>query len=107
MKSLLAIALLTTSLSSLAASVKITSFHYIRNDGDRFHPLAEICGKVEDAISTPSFVRVVVDPKSKKPANYNVIAGEEGKFCLALITYYGQAEAGLLGSTKSVKAFAK
>lgn len=87
------------SFNSLAASVKITSFVYVRND--RY--LAELCGVVEGE-SSPSFVKLNVDYKGSRPAVYNAVAGADGKFCQALITYRGEAEATVFGSEKKVLA---
>ncbi len=57
--------------------------------------VAEICGLVKEATSTPSFVKVVVDYNSKRPATYNAIAGADGKFCQVVVSYYGTAQASL------------
>jgi hypothetical protein len=99
MRKLAFLFLLLASFSSLAASVKITSFVYVRND--RY--LAELCGVVEGA-SSPSFVKLNVDFKGSRPAVYNAVAGEDGKFCQALITYRGEAEATVFGTEKKVLA---
>lgn len=106
MKTVLALAVFALSLSSFAASVKISSFAYVRNAGDAAHPLAELCGVVEGD-SFPSFVSVVVDPKSKNPGSYNTMTDTNGKFCLAVITYRGQAEVGVMGKTSTVEALIK
>jgi hypothetical protein len=105
MKMILGVALLVFSLSSIAASVKVTSFTYVRNQGDMTHPLAELCGLVEGAVSPVTFVRATIDPKSKNPAAYNTAVGQDGKFCMAVITYRGSAEVSIMGeSASSVKA---
>ncbi len=106
MKTFLATSLFLASLSTFAASVKVTSFDYIRNQGDSVHPLAELCGKVEGG-TTPSFVRVQVDPKANNPASYNTVAGADGKFCIAVITYRGSAELSLIGENASTMALIK
>lgn len=91
-KLILALVLSLSSVSAMAASVKITSFVYTSQD----RKVAELCGVVSDATSTPTFVRVVVDEKSKRPATYNTIADSEGKFCTVVVTYYGTASADVL-----------
>jgi len=100
MKKLLLCATLLCSFTSFAASVKITSFNYVRTSNDAYRaPLAELCGRVEGATSEMTFVKVSVDPRSNRPGSYNTVAGSDGKFCLAVITYTGLAEASALGST--------
>lgn len=89
---------------TFAASVKVTSFSTIRIAGDIFHPVAELCGLVENATSHPSFVRVVVDPNSNRPGVYNTVAGEDGKFCLTVITHRGSAKLNLFGESSSTLA---
>lgn len=98
MKTFLVAALLVSSVSAFATSIKITSFNFVRTSNDYLSPLAELCGKVEGATSVPTFVRVQVDPTSKGAASYNTLAGEDGKFCLAVITYRGRAEASVIGT---------
>jgi hypothetical protein len=71
--------------------VKITSFTY-PNSGQYY---AELCGHIEGAKSSPTVIKILVDPKSKNPANYNTIAGADGKFCLTIVTYQGEAEVGV------------
>ena len=108
MKTFLAMALLVSSVSAFSASVKVTSFNYIRTSAnDMNSPLAELCGLVEGATAAPSFIRVLVDPKSKNPASYNTLAGADGKFCLAVITFRGTADVSVMGAMVSTKASAK
>lgn len=107
MKSIVAMALLVSSVSAFSASVKVTSFNFIRTSNDVMAPLAELCGVVEGATSSPSFVRVSVDPKSAKPASYNTVAGTDGKFCLSVITYRGTAEVSMFGEKSVVTAKAE
>jgi hypothetical protein len=107
MKTIVAVALLALSLSSIAATVKVTSFNYVRNQGDMNHPLAELCGRVEGATSSPTFLNVKVDPKSNNPASYNTLAGADGKFCLAVITFRGNAEVSVMGDAASTEALVK
>jgi hypothetical protein len=94
MKKILGLVCVFASVSSFAGSVKITSFAYATSTSKI--PLAELCGLVEDA-SSPAFVEVKVDTPSAKAATYNTIAGTDGKFCVAVITYRGTAEVGLFG----------
>jgi hypothetical protein len=105
MKVLAVLALFALSLSSFATAVKVTSFRYVRNAGDALHPLAELCGAVEGS-SVPSFIKVLVD-KAKNPATYNTVAGPDGVFCVAVITYRGTAEVSLFGENASIDAFIK
>jgi len=107
MKTFIAMVLLATSAAAMSASIKVTSFNYIRTSNDLNSPLAELCGLVEGAVSSPSFVRVLVDPKSKNPASYNTLAGADGKFCLALITFRGTADVSLIGAKESTRALVK
>jgi hypothetical protein len=100
MKSILVLALFVSSLSSMAASVKITSFNYVRGADTAFSPLAELCGRVTDATSVPTFIQVLVDHKANRPGTYNTLAGTDGKFCLAVITYRGTAEVSIVGEKK-------
>ncbi len=101
MKKILAVVCLLSSVSAMAATVKINSFNYIRTSPDLMSPLAELCGTVEGATAAPAFIQVVVDHKSSKPAYYNTMAGANGKFCTAVITYRGTAEAVLIGGEKA------
>lgn len=101
MKKILGLVCLFASVSAMSATVKITSFNYIRTSQDMMSPLAELCGTVEGATSAPTFIQVVVDHKSSKPAYYNTMAGANGKFCAAVITYRGTAEAVLIGGEKT------
>lgn len=101
MKKITALFCLFASLSTFAASVNITSFNYVRTTGDAFHaPLAELCGTVE-GVTGMTFVKVVVDHKSSRPANYNTVVDADGKFCMAVITYRGTAEANVMGAKAS------
>lgn len=107
MKTLLALALILSS-TAFAATVKVTSFNYVRTGpDDAGSPLAELCGVVEGAETTPSFVQVLVDPKGKSPAAYNTVANAQGKFCLAVITYRGAADVSIIGKKDVVKALIK
>lgn len=107
MKTFLAMAVLVSSVTSFAATVKVTSFNYIRTSNELNSPLAELCGLVEGAADAPSFVRILVDPKSKNPASYNTVAGTDGKFCMAVITFRGTADVSVMGAKESVKASVK
>lgn len=97
MKKFIAIAGVLASASAFAGSVKITSFTYATSTSKI--PLAELCGVVEGGVA-PSFVEVKVDPQSPKAATYNTVAGADGKFCLAVVTYRGTADVALFGGKK-------
>ena len=99
MKNLIVLAALVLSTSAFAG-VKITSFTMVRS-GD---PTAELCGVVENATEPSTFVRVVVDHRSARPGIYNAVAGADGKFCVAVITYRGTAEASVFGEPETKEA---
>ena len=103
MKTLILAALLISS-SAFAATVRITSFTHIRIAQDLNHPLAELCGKVDGAEKTPTFIRVSVDPGSRNPGTYNTLADDKGNFCVALMTYRGTAEVSIMGTNQTFKA---
>ena len=108
MKLFLALALLVSSFSAMSATVKVTSFNFIRTSNDVMAPLAELCGVVEGALtSAPSYVNAKIDPKSSKPASYNTITDTDGKFCMAVVTYRGTAEVSILGQKSVVTAKAE
>jgi P pilus assembly chaperone PapD len=88
-KLLIALVFSLLSVSAFAADIKITSFNY--NGSERRG--AEICGVVSNMTETPTYVQVVVDYNSKRPATYNTIVGADGNFCLAVVSYYGTAKA--------------
>lgn len=105
MKKLIIASLLLTS-QVFAASVNITSFNYINTTRGTqgLNVLAEICGTVEGATSHPSYVRIVSDYNTNRPAVYNTLAGEDGKFCMAIITFRGTAQTTVMGSKKAVNS---
>ena len=96
MKSFIALACLLASFASFAATVKITSYTFVKR------PLAELCGQVEGH-NGMTFVKVIVDNDGSKPANYNTVVDGDGKFCIAVITYRGTADAVIMGSKASSK----
>lgn len=89
---------LVLSANAFAASVKITSFNYIRSG----EALAELCGTVSDATASPSFVRVSIDHTSNRPATYNTLTDDAGKFCVAVVTYRGTAAASVMNQNAPV-----
>lgn len=108
MKTIVAVALLVSSVSAFSATVKVTSFNFIRTSNDVMSPLAELCGVVEGSlVNAPSYVNAKIDPKASKPASYNTITDAEGKFCMAVITYRGTAEVSILGQKSVVTATAE
>lgn len=100
MKKILGLVCLFASVSAFSATVKITSFNYIRT-GNVQSPIAELCGAVEGVTSAPTFVQVTVDQKTTRPGHYNTHAGTNGKFCMTVVTYRGTAEAELIGGEKT------
>lgn len=107
MKNLIIGLSLLSSISAYSATVKITSFNYVNISGAPNSPLAELCGKVEGAEKSPSFIKVIVDAGSRKPASYNTLADDKGNFCLAVLTYRGNADVSLMGETPTIKALIK
>lgn len=101
MKTLILATFLISS-SAFAATVKVTSFAYVRI-GNTTNPLAELCGKVEGADKSPTFIKVLVDPGSKDPASYNTLADDKGNFCLPVLTYRGTADVSIIGEASSLK----
>ena len=87
-------ALMTASV--FANTVKVTSFVLARNS----ETLAELCGVVEGTLTTPTYVKVAVDPYGRRPGTYNTVAGVDGKFCVVVMTYNGRAEASVFGNKK-------
>ncbi len=94
----LALSALLVSTSVLATSVRITSFNYVRSG----EALAELCGTVSDATTTPSFVRVQIDHTSNRPATYNTLTDTNGRFCVAVVTFRGTAEASVMNQNAPV-----
>jgi hypothetical protein len=94
----LALSTLLVSTSVLATSVRITSFNYVRSG----EALAELCGTVSDATTTPSFVRVQIDHTSTRPATYNTLTDTTGRFCVAVVTFRGTAEASVMNQSAPV-----
>lgn len=105
MKKFLFAALMVSSLPIFAASVKITSFYVVNNDPSYYH--AELCGLVEGATTNPTFVKVLVDPRRNRPATYNTLAGADGKFCVAVVTYSRIAQVSIIGDEKAAPVTAK
>jgi|GEM_PF-2840418 len=93
MKLITALFFVLATTSVFANNVKITSFVYVRNSTT----LAELCGVVEGTLTAPTYVKVAVDPGSRRPGTYNAVAGVDGKFCVVVMTYNGQAEASHFG----------
>jgi hypothetical protein len=96
MKLITALFFVLATTSVFANNVKITSFVRAGNSDN----LAELCGLVEGTFTAPSYVKVTVDPGSRRPGAYNTVAGLDGKFCLVVLTYYGRAEASHVGDKK-------
>ncbi len=96
MKLMIALFFVLTTTSVFANNVKITSFVRAGNSDN----LAELCGLVEGTFTAPSYVKVAVDPGTRRVGTYNTVAGLDGKFCLVVLTYYGRAEASHVGDKK-------
>ncbi len=100
MKKLMFLAAFAVTTSAYAATVKVTSYVYLRSG----EPQAELCGLVEGAETSPSFIRVLVDHRSSRPATYNTIAGADGRFCISVISYRGTAEVRLFNAESGTEA---
>lgn len=96
MKLMMALFLVLTTTSVFANSVKITSFFYTRDS----ETVAELCGVVEGTLTGTSYIKVAVDPGTRRAGTYNTVAGTDGKFCVLLVTYNGRAEVSLFGDKK-------
>ncbi|MFP5384446.1 MAG: hypothetical protein ACLGHN_00105 [Bacteriovoracia bacterium] len=107
MKKLIVTVCCLLSFGAMAASVKVGSFNFVRTSQNFNSPLAELCGSVEGATSFPSFIRVHVDYNTNNSAIYNTLAGEDGKFCVSVITYRGRAQVSLIGENSTIEAEVK
>lgn len=103
MKFLLAFASLFASGSVFAATVNVDSFYFLHTNSS----LAELCGTVKDSTAASTLVRVAVDPRTKNKAVYTATAGADGKFCLVLASFSGEAAVSIDGSSASVNARVK
>ena len=81
----------------VAPSVTITTF--VLQQGNTH--LAELCGKVTGGGST-TIVKLSIDPDTGKPATYYVLAGPDGLFCSAVVTYNGTADAAIAVGGKEI-----
>jgi len=104
MKNTISLLLCFFSVSAFSSSVKITSFTQVRINETFNNPLAELCGLVESPSQPQTFITVIVDAGSRRPATYNTIAGADGKFCLPVITYRGIADVAIMGEKKTLRA---
>jgi hypothetical protein len=81
----------SSAFAETSSAVKITSYTYINQE----RKVAELCGVVLNPTSNATFVQLTVDYNSKRPANYNTVAGPDGRFCTVVVTYFGTAIAKL------------
>lgn len=100
MKKMITLMSLLFSVSVFAADVKIIGFNYVSQNG----PDAELCGVVTGAKTVPSFVKVLVDQHTNRATTYNTLAGQDGRFCLMLVTYRGRVSVGVMGEEQSIDA---
>lgn len=64
---------------------------------------AELCGRVTNPPASGLVaVHIVVDEKTDSPSHYNVMVGNEGKFCVTVVTYRGTVVASIRGSNDGV-----
>lgn len=104
MKKLLALVALLFATSSIAASVKINSFYYVRTaPNNTYNVLAELCGNVSET-ELPAFVKLEIDYNGNNPGSYSTVADDNGNFCLTVITYRGQARASVIGQDAKTTA---
>ena len=103
MKKTLTLLICLFSVSAFSSSVKVTSFTQVRINETFNNPIAELCGLVESPNSPQTFITVIVDPGSRRPATYNTIAGPNGKFCVQVVTYRGTADVAIMGEKKSLR----
>jgi len=103
MKNTLSLLICLFSVSAFSSSVKVTSFNQVRINETFNNPIAELCGQVESPTGPQTFITIIVDPGSRRPATYNTIAGPNGKFCLQLVTYRGTADVTIMGEKKSLR----
>ena len=80
------------SIAAFGADVKVTSFRFLES-GVHFSPGAEFCGELVAPKGKAELIKVTSDPDSKGPGVFYTWAGKDGKFCLILATYTGQANA--------------
>jgi hypothetical protein len=93
-----------TAASAYSATVKVTSFNFVRIGSTLNHPIAELCGKVEGSSKFPNFIRVLVDAGSRRPATYNTLSDDKGNFCLTVTTYNGNADVSIIGENQVIQA---
>jgi hypothetical protein len=99
MKTLSSFVFLTFSFLSMASTIKITSFSRVGSHDN----VAELCGKVLEVKQIPTFITVISDPNSSRPASYNTMADENGKFCIMIVTHRGSAHANVMGESGIIK----
>lgn len=104
MKTFALVSFAALAFSAAAATVKINSFYFLGNGDSR---VAELCGTVSDATTSPSYVQITVDPNTGRQGHYNTLAGKDGKFCALVLTYRGTANVSILDSEVAVNAEAR
>jgi hypothetical protein len=81
--------LLSFPILAFAEDVTINSFIFLGQKSTA----AEICGTVHAPTGQPQMIKIVVDPKAKRPGFYYVWSGSDGKFCSVVSTFSGLADA--------------
>jgi len=56
---------------------------------------AELCGRVLNQVGHHSHIRVLADYNTYNHRTYNTYAGQDGLFCITLVTYNGSAHVSL------------
>ncbi len=87
---------LTVFAQSPAPTAKITRFYYSNNESRS--NVAELCGKVENMIQFPTYVKILSD--ERRP--YTVVADKSGIFCETITTYTGVAAVEVIDSNAIV-----
>jgi hypothetical protein len=85
----LSLSILGQGASAAGPTVKITAFHYAGTNTRA----AELCGQLDGTRPAISGAKVVVDGNSSSPTYYYTLVGNDGAFCITVITYNGVADA--------------
>jgi len=86
-------------------TIEITSFGPV--DGNATNRVAEVCGRVSNANSDLTTIRISSDYKTSAPGIYNTFAARDGLFCQVINTITGTVEVALYsakGKGVSVRA---
>jgi hypothetical protein len=93
---------LLSAASGFAATpptLTLTSFRYAGGNTRA----AELCGVVTGG-REHEHVRVTVDPDTDGPGYYNLFTEQDGRFCVAVVTWTGRAQASVWTTTNELIA---